>query len=243
MLKKSHITNVGIYTDEWNALRLARFTSSKAASIVSTGEGAWSYVYQKVGEAMTGISNDKEFRDFDEDLEWGLKYEPESINEFGSRMGVDFLVTQKLILVPDGRFASTPDGLIVHGECKIDTTEYHVSTVEGKCPRTYHWFMKFCMCDTPADVKKAKAEYYWQVLDQMDQCGAAVGYFYVYHPYFDANSNMKIIKFSKMDLWDDFRVLSKQKKLAVERFEGTLSKMKGLNQQNSLVAPKPAMYA
>lgn len=229
MLKKSHITSIQIYSDEWLRHRLTRFTSSKAVKLVSTGEGFNTYIYQKVGEGLTGLSNEKEFEEFDEDLEWGLKYESEAIKAFGKKMEVDFLVTQKLISDPDSQFATTPDCLWVHGECKIDTDEYNVSTGEGKCPRTFHWFIKYCMCNTPADVKKVKSEYYWQVIDQMHQCGAAVGYFFVYHPFFPEGSNLKIIKFAKMDLWEDFKWLSDQKKAAIKKFDEVKAKMLSLN--------------
>jgi hypothetical protein len=229
MLKKSHITNIEIYSEAWHKHRLTKFTSSKAVKLISSGDGFYTYIYQKVGEALTGVSNDKEFVDFDEDLEWGLKYEADAIRAFGKKMGIDFMVTQKLISDPEGQFASTPDAIWVHGECKIDTSEYNVSTAEGKCPRTFHWFIKFCMCDTPADVKKVKSDYYWQTIDQMHQCGAAVGYFFVYHPFFPEGSNLKIVKFTKMELWDDFKILAAQKKLAVQKFAEIKSKMQALS--------------
>ncbi len=234
MLKKSHITQIEIYSPEWHKYRLTKFTSSKADKLVSSGDGFYTYIYQKVGEALTGVSNEKEVIEFNEDLEWGLKYEYDATLAFGRRMGIDFLVVQKIIGEPGGQFSSTPDAIWVHGECKIDTSEYNVSTAEGKCPRTFHWFIKFCMCKTPEDIKKVKAEYYWQVIDQMHQCGSAVGYFFVYHPFFPEGSNLHIIKFSKMELWDDFKKLVDQKKVAVQKFEEIKAKMKGLGLQNSL---------
>jgi hypothetical protein len=185
------------------------------------------YIYQKVGEEITGISNDKEF-EFDEDLEWGLKYEPDAINAFGKKMGIDFLVTQKLISDPNSRFATTPDAIWVHNECKIDSTEYNVSTAEGKCPRTYHWFIKYFLCKTPQDLYKIKKEYFWQTIDQMHQCGAATGYFFVYHPLFPEGSNLNIIKFSQMELWDEFKKLAERKKIAVQKYEEVRKQMLGL---------------
>lgn len=223
MLNKSHITNIEIYSEAWHLHRIGKFTSSRMAALCAEGEGlskaAITYIYQKVGETITGISNDKEFVDFDEDLEWGKKYEPDAIMAFGRKMGVDFLVTQKLISAPKGQFASTPDALWVHGECKIDTNEYNVSTAEGKCPRIYHRYIPFFMCKTPADVYKVDKVYYWQTIDQMHQCGAAVGYFFVYHPYFPEGSNINIVKFRQMDLWDDFKKLTDRKRQAVQKFE------------------------
>ena len=242
MLKKSHITNIEIYKPEWHQFRLTKFTSSKASNLISTGEAFTTYIYQKVGESLTGLSNEKEVIEFNEDLEWGLKYEYEATIAFGKAMGIEFLVVQKIISDPEDQFSSTPDAIWVHGECKIDTSEYNVSTAEGKCPRTFHWFIKFCMCKTPEDVKKVKSDYYWQVIDQMSQCGAAVGYFYVYHPFFPEGSNLHIIKFSKMELWDDFKWLADRKKLAKQKFQEIKSKMMSLKLQNNLQVPKQTTY-
>jgi YqaJ-like recombinase protein len=230
MLKKSHISNIEIYTPEWHRYRLGKFTSSRMHHITGMdgwGRGADSYVYQKVGEELTGISNDKEF-EFDEDLDWGKKYEPEAIAAFIEKMGVELLVTQKLITNEDTRFSSTPDAIWVHGECKIDTNEYNVSTAEGKCPRTYHNFIPKFLCKTPADLYKLNKSDYWQVIDQMDQAGAAIGCFFVFHPYFPEGSNLNIITFKKMELWEQFKLLSVRKKMAVQKFEEIRLQMLGL---------------
>lgn len=230
MLKKSHITNIEIYSDEWHEFRRGKFTSSKMVSLMGEDgltKGSLTYIYQKVGEEITGISNDKEY-DFDEDMEWGKKHEPEAIRAFGNKMGIDFLVTQKIISNPGTRFSSTPDAICVHGECKLDDSEYQVSSAEGKCPRTYHRFIQFFLCKTPLDLYKLDKNYFWQTVDQMDQCGAAVGYFFVYHPYFPEGSNLNIITFKKMELWDYFKRLAARKKEAVQKFENIRQEMLGL---------------
>lgn len=230
MLKKSHISKIEIYSEEWHKYRLGRATSSKMFSICGIdgfGKTGDSYIYQKVGEALTGQSNEKEF-EFDEDLDWGKMYEPEALKAFAKKMNVQFLVTQKLISNPDSHFSSTPDGIWVHGECIIDDNEYNVSTVECKCPRTYHNFIPKFLCKTPADLYKVNKSDYWQTIDQMDQCGAAIGYFFCYHPYFPEGSNINIIQFKKMDLWNQFTLLSARKKLFVKQFEEIKQKMLGL---------------
>jgi hypothetical protein len=229
MLKKSHISGIEIYSEDWHKYRIGRGTSSKIHAICGEqgfGKAGDTYIYQKVGESLTGKSNDKEL-DFDEDLEWGKLYETEAINVFAKRMGIRLLVTQKLISDPDGNFSSTPDAIWVHGECKIDTTEYSVSTAEAKCPRTYHNFIPKFLCKTPADLYRINKENYWQTIDQMDQCGAATGYFFVYHPYFPEGSNLNIIEFRKMELWEHFKLLSARKKQFVQRFEEIRQKMLG----------------
>lgn len=234
MLKKSHITNIEIYSPEWHKHRLGKATSSKMAAITAEdgfGKAATSYIYQKVGEVLTGQSNEKEI-DFDEDLDWGKHYEPEAIQAFGNAMGIEFLVTQKLISDPSGQFASTPDAIWVKNECILDDSEYNVSTAEGKCPRTYHRFIQFYLCKTPMDLYKVDKTYFWQTIDQMHQCGASVGYFFVYHPYFPEGSNLNIITFKQMELWDQFKLLADRKKLFLKTFQEVKAKMLQAMPQN-----------
>lgn len=221
MLKKSHITKFEVYGPEWQQSRLSKFTSSRISCLMGVkgiSEGGRTYIYQKVGESLTGLSNDKEFG-FDEDLDWGNKYENDAIMGFGRKFGLQYLVVQKLIQDPATQFASTPDALWIHGECKLDDNEYNVSTLEVKCPRTYHNFIQLFRCKSPADLKKENSKYYWQVLDQMQNCGSAVGYFSAFHPFFPAPANQSVIKFRKMDLWDDFKLLELRKREAVKMFE------------------------
>ncbi len=230
MLKKSYITNIEIYSDEWHKFRLGKATSSRMSAILGAegfGKAGETYVYQKVGELLTGQSNDKEL-DFDEDLDWGKMYENDGIKAFAKKMGIDLLVTQKLISNPEGQFSTTPDAIWVHGECKIDTSEYNVSIAECKCPRTYHNFIPKFLCKTPRDLYKINKPNFWQTIDQMDQCGAAKGYFFVYHPYFPEGSNLGIIEFRKMELWDEFKLLASRKKEFLQRFEETRLQMLGL---------------
>lgn len=231
MLHKSYITNIEIYSDEWHKFRLGKGTSSKISAIMGAegfGKAGETYLYQKVGEFLTGQSNDKEL-EFDEDLDWGKMYEGEGIKAFSKKMGIQYLVTQKIISNPAGQFSTTPDAIWVHGECKIDTNEYNVSIAECKCPRTYHNFIPKFLCRTPADLYKINKSNYWQVLDQMDQCGAAIGYFFVYHPYFPEGSNLNIVEFKKMELWEQFKLLSVRKKLFLQKFDEIHKQMLGLS--------------
>ena len=60
MLKKAHISNIQIYTPEWDNIRKGRFTSSKISEIIGedgiTKSGGMSYIYQKAGEKITNRS-------------------------------------------------------------------------------------------------------------------------------------------------------------------------------------------
>lgn len=217
MLKKENISNVKIYSDEWQMSRRGKFTSSKIHCFMSDrglGTGAFSYIDQKLGEEMTGHTVSDEDDMEDENTAWGNQYEPEAIKRFQIEHKVNFLVTQKMIHAKNTRFSSTPDAIWVHGEA-LNQLEYNVSTLEVKCPRKFHRFNKLYRCKKPADLLNTESKYYWQVLDQMDNCDSAVGYFAAYHPLYPPNCNFRHIQFKKLDLWNDFKKL-KQRKIEAE---------------------------
>ena len=231
MLRKNMISNVKIHSEEWHQTRLAKFTSSEIHFLM--GGSALPYIRRKVGEELTGKPAKGEIDT--EGTRWGSFYEAEAITKFGKQKGLDFLVVQQLICEPDnGRFGGTPDGIIPIRESP-DGTEYEVETVEVKCPITFDNYLLLWECNTPAELKKAKKEYYWQVIDQMDLCGCLVGYFVVYHPDFKAG-NMKIIKVEAMlptiengkktyQIYEDLKILRQKKKEAENEFDKLRSKL------------------
>jgi hypothetical protein len=221
MLKKEQISRVIIHTPEWDMLRLGRFTSSKMSTLMGEKPlslGAISYIDQKVGEELTGktTATDDEIIE-DENTAWGNEWEPFAIRKFAEIKGIEYLVTRTVILGKDPHFSSTPDAIWVHNE-SLDQTEYNVSTLEVKSPRKYHRFGMLYRCKTPADLKARDAKYYWQTMDQMDNCDSALGYFAAFHPDYPPGSNIRIIEFNKLDLWDEFKFLRQRKALAVEKF-------------------------
>jgi hypothetical protein len=222
MLKITHISQIEIYSQEWDEIRLGRFTSSKASSLMGDKiltQDAISYIDQKVGEELTGYSTATEDEQIDdENTQWGNEWEPAAIRKFGEIKGIEYLVTRRVICDPATRFSSTPDGIWVHNK-SLDGLEYNVSTLEVKCPRKFARYSLLWRCKTPADLKKASSKYYWQTVDQMDNCDSAVGYFGAFHPKYPEGANIRIIQFNKMDLWDDFKLLKERKKLAVAKFE------------------------
>lgn len=230
MLQKSRISKIKIHSEKWYAGRLGKFTSSEIGFIM--GEkfetaGCSSYIYRKVGELMTGKYIKEEI---DNDYtRWGALHEAEAIKKFGIHLNLQFIVCQQLITEKNSRFGSTPDGLIVHRESS-DGTQYEVSTLEVKCPPTFQNYINLALCKTPQDVKKANSTYYWQVLDQMDNCDALTGYFVIYHPDFE-KGNMNVIEFKKMQqkgivhgkevsypLVADIKLLKERKKMAEQKF-------------------------
>lgn len=213
MLKIENITKAAIYSDEWQMQRRGKFTSSKIHCLMSErglGTGAYSYIDQKLGEEMTGHTVSDEDDIEDENTAWGNQYEPKAIEQFHLRNKIQFLVTQKLIHAPNSRYSSTPDAIWVHGLAS-NQLEYNVSTLEVKCPRKFHRFNKLYRCNTPNDILKTESKYFWQVIDQMENCDSSIGYFAVYHPLYPENCNFKQIQFKKLELWDEFKFLKKRK--------------------------------
>lgn len=224
MLKKRKISAIKIHSDEWHQTRLAKFTSSEIHYLV--GSGFQKYVRTKVGEEVTGKSAKGEI-----DVEatrWGGFYEAEAVKKFGRKMGLEFMIVQQLVTEDGSRFGSTPDGLIVT-RISPDDTEYEVETTEVKCPITFDNYLLLFECQTPQDLKAAKKEYYWQVLDQMDNCESLKGHFVAYHPDFKAG-NMRHIEFStnqfimkgtqkEFPIYQDLKLLREKKRQAVDAFE------------------------
>lgn len=223
MLKVSHISNITIYSQEWDMARRGKFTSSRFSVLMGDGgvttTGAMTYIYHKVGEFVTGKSMaDEDEVIEDENTHWGRENEPAAIRKFGERYGIEYLVTQKMILNPESHFSSTPDAIWVHAKSLQKVDEYNVSTLEVKCPRKFHKFIPLYECKTPSDLKIFNKNYYWQVIDQMYNCDSAVGYFGCYHPLFPTGKNFNVIEFKKIDLWPDFKKMKDRKDQTLEMF-------------------------
>lgn len=230
MLKKSKISNIKILSDEWYAARLAKFTSSDAERFI--GSSIYRFIKEKVGEELTGKSAKGEIDT--EATRWGNFYEAEAIQKFGNKIGIDFLVTQQLISEPDSRFGCTPDGLIVVRESP-DKTEYEVETVEVKCPPTFANYISLFECETPLDLKKTDATYYWQCLDQMLLCESITHHFVAYHPDFK-RGNIKVLTFTsnysidgkkgkEFPVFQDLKLLRERKELAEQEFDKLRTKL------------------
>lgn len=224
MLLKSNISKILIHSDEWFNARLAKFTSSEFHFLMSPegiGSVGLNYIYRKVGEELTGMPCRKEIST--EATEHGHEYEPENIREFGKAMGIEFLVTQALIIDQSGKFGSTPDAMWIVGE-RSDELSYDVFTMEAKCPTAYDNFIHLWNCKTPAELKKKNKIYYWQVLHQMRMAGALRGYLSIYNPFFKSGKQ-NIIEFRKTELISEFKLIEERGNEAVIVFVEQRNKM------------------
>lgn len=230
MLSKNKISRIQILSDEWYEKRLGKFTSSEIHFLCNDKfltTGCLSYIYRKVGEVLTGKSVKGEI---DTDAtRWGYLNEADAIKKFAQSKGLEYVVCQQLITEDGSMFGSTPDGIIVNRE-SADKLQYDVTNVEVKCPPTYASYVPLALCKTAQDVKFADRSYYWQVLDQMDNCDSLQAFFVVYHPDFK-HGNMNIVEFRKMQedgveyeekisfpIAKDIKFLKERKQLAVQKF-------------------------
>lgn len=230
MLSIDWISNIEIYTDEWKKHRLGKFTSSSIHNLMAEkpmSSGAVTYVDQKACEIVTGHTTETDDDEVEnEHTAWGIMNEPLALKEFSSVKKIQFLVTQKMIYKPNTRFSSTPDGLWIIDSSVFKEGYYNVASVEVKCPNKFARYLSLYRCNTPYDLKKVEKKYFYQVIDQMDNCDASLGYFAAFHPMFPKGKNIKIIEFRKIDLWDDFRLLSERKRLAEQRLNEVIAEFR-----------------
>lgn len=228
MLKVEYISEVKVnkdevtYKNEWKKARLAKMTSSKASVLMGEKEftvGALSYIYEKVGEEVSGVPAKTEVDT--EGTRWGLIHEADGTKKMGEQLGVEFLVTQTLITIPGTRFGSTPDAI---WPIKKYGDAWDVETGEVKCYPSYSRMVACMLCNTPQDVKKVDPGAYFQVLDQMDMCDCMRGNLGYYHPEFRTH-DFKLIKFRKIDLIEDFKLLKARKQSAEKKFDEVLYKL------------------
>lgn len=236
MLLKSRISKIEIHSDEWFEKKLGKLSSSEIHFIAGSSfwtTGCQTYIYRKVGERVTNksaVSSDYDQSSMVSAMRWGNEYELEAVRRFAKFKELPFIVYQKLILEETGMFGSTPDGLIINKESS-DRLEYDVSTIEVKCPPTYHNYIRLALCKTPQDIKRESAQYYWQVLDQMLICQSMYGYFIVYHPDFK-QGNMNVVEFRKMQkvdgaypLVEDLKFLAIRKQMAIDKFNEVMNEV------------------
>jgi hypothetical protein len=217
--------------EKYHQAKLSKFTSSEWHFLMAEkgiGAAGRNYIYRKVGEAMTGLPARPEFSTLA--TEHGLNYEREGLIKFGEQKGLDSMLVQRLII--DGeRCGGTPDGLIVLSETE-DGLSLNVQTVEIKCPISFDAYIRLWKCKTPEDLKNESKPYYWQLLSQLDICGALVGYFICYHPFFKSGQ-MNVIEFRKVDIVrnvkigekNDFKLMAERKAEAIQIFNDTYEEL------------------
>lgn len=141
---------------EWYEERLGKFTSSKASCLLVSskspgqvfGEGAWTYIYEKIYELATGLVAD-EF-DGNDATDWGLAHEPDADEMY---CHIKKLKTEECGFVKyNDAFGGSPDRLV--GTDGI---------TEIKCPKNGTNHMKFLDIESADDFKSDYKKYYTQI--------------------------------------------------------------------------------
>ena len=120
--------NAGL--SDWQRARLGKITASRCGLVKKLRSGEWgetalSYLYDLIGEHLTGEPS-QTFNGNDA-TEWGNEYEAEAIEAYTKRTGRKVKTGQNFIQHPEFQFVGgTPDGLV--GEKGI---------VEVKCPYNF----------------------------------------------------------------------------------------------------------
>lgn len=185
------------------------------------GEGGLSYIYRKVGEAVSGVPCRDEI--VTAATVHGNTYELDAIRMFAAKQNTAFPILQKMVVDADSGFGTTPDAIWIVNESE-DGTAYNAKTIEAKCPYSFDAYIRLWKCKTPEDVKKEEPKYFWQILDQLLVCDCLVGYLVVYQPFFKFGQ-LNIVEFRKINLIPDFKLLGERKKLAVEIFNDTRNQL------------------
>lgn len=141
---------------EWFAERLGKFTSSKVSSLLVTskkagqmfGDGAWTYIYEKMDEITTGIVNDG-FKGNDA-TDWGLAHENDAYSLYEIVKGIK---TQECgFVIYNEAFGGSPDRFV--GEDGI---------LETKCPYIGANHMRLMDLECADDFKIEYPKYYSQI--------------------------------------------------------------------------------
>lgn len=147
---------------DWQRARLGKITASKFGLVKRLrtgdwGETAFSYLYDLVGEHLTGQPS-QTFTGSDA-TEWGNEYEAEAIEAYTKRTGRKVKSSNVFLQHPELQFVGgTPDGLI--GEKGI---------VEVKCPFTFKNHLRTVITRTVPDEYLAQIHgYLW--LSGRDWC-------------------------------------------------------------------------
>jgi len=165
-------------TDEWDQVRVGRFTASELWRLMVEPKGktdkdsgklsetALSYVQEKVAEVLTGLPKQQGYAF---PLVWGSEKEPEAIEYFTERTG---LTVEKVgFFTYTDHAGGSPDGFI--GEDAI---------LEVKCPYDPGKQVDYLMLTDQWDLKRHFREYYWQCQANLLFTEREVCHFITYDP-------------------------------------------------------------
>lgn len=130
------------------------------------GEKAWTYIYKKAAETLTGQLDDEVYA---WPLVRGKELEPEAVEFFEKRTG---MTCEPIGFVPFTDHAgSSPDRMVSDG-----------AILEIKCPSNSTNQINYLLLTDHWDLKREYPNHYWQVQTNVLFTGAKKGYFAAYDP-------------------------------------------------------------
>ena len=237
MLLKSKISDLQMYSGEhyfdgWLLARLGKFTASQIHTCMKQkgiGDTGMAYIRSRAFETVNGISSEKEIET--DAMRWGIENEPKAMLAFVNAMGIESdeigrvpIIVQRYVAEKDSIFGCTPDGIWVQAEYeKEEGTLLKVAPQEVKCYQiTKH--LKCISCDTAKKIMSVDPNAGWQLIMQMDECDALVGYLIYFYPGLKYGG-LRIIEFRKVELIEEFKLFEKRKKEIIRLFEEEKEKM------------------
>jgi hypothetical protein len=219
-------------TEVWRQNRLGRFTSSNIYKLCASegfGKEGLDYIRTRVFEALSGVPTEKEF--LNESAANGLVNEGFALRRFAEKMGIKYLVVQKLIFGEDEYTSTTPDALIIRKESS-DGLSIDCSIVEAKSFEAAMHVTCAC-CTTPQELKAVHKKSYWQTIDQMLIADTLDGYLIFDNPDLPIDKGgQRIIHFRKMQqlgkkkngldyypIIEDLALLKERKEMAKAEFQ------------------------
>lgn len=229
MLPLSRISEIIPYSKEWYVNRLAKMTSSPISCICAPkgiGEGGLTYIRNKVSEAITGKSTERNITT--EAIIWGIENEPKAIQYWRSvTPGVHRHITDTHIVFNE-YFSSTPDALVMMNEKLVfseDGEFLNCETLESKSYMTPSVHMAHVECQTAKELKALNPKIFWQIISQIHWAGVTRGRAIFFHPDFPEGSPYRLgeVIFKKIDLVEDFQFFQKRTDEAVTLFNKFLN--------------------
>lgn len=222
MLHKDRILKIGSHQDTLGLLSSRK--SYLFARENGIGKEGMDYIYDKVGEAVTGISTERIFG-FSEQYDWQINTEPEAIAAFAKAQVTGQYIIHSPTISDETIFIAEPSGIWLRGLNQKNADEYIVEPIQCKCPREFSQFIRYTQCKSPQGLKAFSPKDYWRMLDNMIICNAITGYFFVFHPLFEEGTNHHTIKFDRLALLEDINTLKRKKKEAASIYQAAIYKM------------------
>jgi len=190
LVEGNAIKHVAQNTEEWERIRIGRFTSSEMYKLLTPpktkeakeagklSETALTYIYVKVAESITG---QKKQDSYAFPLVYGKQTEPEAIEYFCEKTGH---IHEPIGFIPFGDHAGgSPDG-IIDGN----------SLLETKCPYAVETHIDYLMLTDQWDLKRLNPAYYTQMQSNLLFSEKEKGYFVSYDPRYPEKQRMAIIE-------------------------------------------------